>query len=120
MASELNRPVATCSETLLIRTQMSRGDIYTLEMRQEWRTFGDVQRLIDTVTDDGATVVSVWRIETHAVSGAPVLVEDITEEFDVRSAEQISEDTKRAEREASGWAFTQRSHGTLNHAQQGI
>lgn len=120
MASELNRPVATCSETLLIRTQMSRGDIYTLEMRQEWRTFGDVQRLIDTVTGEGETVLSVWRIETHAVSGAPVAIEDITEEFDVRSAEQIEEDTKRAEREASRWAFTQRSHGTLNHAQQGI
>ncbi|WPE22452.1 hypothetical protein [Shinella zoogloeoides] len=113
MADKADRYVVQGDETLLIRTQMPRGDIYTLEMRQVARTFAEVQQLIDTVTDERQTVLSVWRIETVG-AGIPVLVEDITGEFDVRSAEQIHEDAKRAEMAICSPAYTQRSHGTYH------
>lgn len=108
------------NDTLVIRTKMPRGEINILEMRQSARSYADVQTIIDTVTDDGETVISVWLVEAHEVSGLPLSVEDLTDEFDVRSTQQIIEDAKRMEREARNWAFTQQSNGTHNHRQQGI
>lgn len=83
------------SDTLIIKSRMASGAVYTVELQQKARTDADIQQFIDTVVDARETVISVWRVECHEVNGIPLIVEDITERFDVRSIDEIEETAKR-------------------------
>lgn len=117
------------SDTLIIRTKMpNSGAIYTLEMQQRSMSHADVQTLVDTLKSrpGEGDVVSVWLVEINEKTGVPVTVDDITDEFDIRTVDEIyamsralraAEEDQRSIRHA---ARMQRDHGTYNHAQQGI
>jgi hypothetical protein len=107
------------SDTLIIRNRQTNGRSWTWELEQKPRTVSDIQEIIDGLVDSNDEVVSVWRVETNE-HGTPIIVDDITGLFDVRSAEEIVEASKLArERAFEAPAFIQ-PYSTVNHAQQGI
>lgn len=102
------------SDTLIIKTRMANGAVYTVELLQMARTDADIQQYIDTVRDDLEQVIQVIHLID---SGSGLIALDITDRFDVRSIEEVEEASRRARYTA---ARLQRQYGTLNHAQQGI
>lgn len=109
------------SDTLIIRTKMpNSGAIYTLEMQQRSMSHADVQTLIDTLKSrpDEGDVVSVWLIESNERTGVPVSVDDITDDFDIRTMDEIEEQSKRmamlADHTPSHAARMRRDHGNYH------
>jgi hypothetical protein len=80
------------SDTLIIKSRMASGAEYTVELQQKARTDADIQQFIDTVNDARETVFQVLHITS---AGDHLLVEDITDRFDVRSIDEIEEADKR-------------------------
>lgn len=103
------------TDTLIIRSRMACGSVYTVELEQKVWTDADIQQFIDTVVDERETVISVWRVECDELHGLPMTVEDLTESFDVRSLEEREEFARAAELSARNYrAEQQRQYGTLH------
>jgi hypothetical protein len=118
MAHSSQTRIINATDTLIIKLREQSGRIFTLDTEQKPRTTEDVQEMIDGLTDRD-TILAVWRVETNE-NGTPIIVDDISGMFDIRSIEEIVEDSKRArEREFEAPAFRQ-PYTTLNHQQQGI
>lgn len=108
------------SDTLIMKSRMASGAEYTVELQQMARTDADIQQFIDTVNDDRETVFQVLHI---TAAGGHLIVEDITDRFDVRTADEIEEASKRyRDRDELPHyaARLQQRYGTHNHAHQGI
>jgi len=96
--------IINATDTLIIKLREQSGRIFTLDLEQKPRTTADVQEMIDGLTDRD-TVLAVWRVETNE-NGTPIIVDDISGMFDIRSIEQVVEDSKRSrEREIEGRQF---------------
>lgn len=110
--------ITRMSDTLIVKLREPSGRIFTLDLEQKPRTTSDVQEILWGLIDRDE-VLSVWRVETNEI-GTPVIVEDISGMFDIRTIEEVVEASKLArERAFEGPAFRQ-PYSTLNHAQQGI
>lgn len=110
--------ITTMHDTLIIKLREQSGRIFTLDLEQKPRTVRDVQEMIDGLTDRD-TVLAVWRVETNE-HGTPIIVDDLTEMFDVRSIEEIVEASKAARERAFESRYVPQQYSTLNHVQQGI
>jgi hypothetical protein len=120
-------PFVSASDTLIIRSRVASDTknpaadrFFTWELEQKARTWGDVQNILDGLNDCRETIAAVWRVEIDS-NGLP-RIEDVTEFFDVRTVAEIEENVRHAEAVAERRTpfSRQRSHGTLNHASQGI
>ena len=104
MAHSSQTRIINSTDTLIIKLREQSGRIFTLDLEQKPRTTADVQDMIDGLTDRD-TVLAVWRVEVNE-NGTPIIVDDISGMFDIRSIEQVVEDSKRArEREIEGRQF---------------
>lgn len=109
-------PIIASTDTLIIRGTQ-HGRVFTWETEQTARTFNDVQALIDGLVDTSSDVLSVWRVESNDF-GHPIIVDDISGDFDLRTSQEIVEQSKRVrERDFSAPAFRQ-PYTTMNHQQQ--
>ena len=82
------------TDTVIIKTAMKGGDIYVEELRQNARDDADIQGHIDTLVSDRCTVTDVWLITGDK------RFEDLSDRFDIRSADEIEDQSRRAERAA--------------------
>ena len=110
--------IVTASDTLIIRG-VQHGRTWTWDTEQKPRGFADIQSIIDGLVDVTSDVVSVWRVETNE-RGTPIIIDDISELFDLRTAEQISEDAYDARERAFAAPAYRQPYSTLNHVSQGI
>lgn len=109
------RKTINSTDTLIIRSRMASGSVYTVELEQKVWTDAEIQQFIDTVVDERETVISVWRVECDELHGLPMTVEDLTEGFDVRSLEEREEFARSAERSASAYRTRlERQYGTYH------
>ncbi|MBD8556334.1 hypothetical protein IFT84_17640 [Rhizobium sp. CFBP 8762] len=109
------------TDTLIIKSKLSCGRVWTHSLEQKPRTQADIQNIIDSFVDDREVVTAVWMVELDK-NGVPTAPEDMTDRFDVRTVDEIEIDTNHAEAVAARSApfNPQIAHGTLNHAQQGF
>lgn len=110
--------IITATDTLIIRGRQ-HGRTWTWETEQKARTFADIQELIDGLVDTTSDVLTVWRVETNE-HGHPIIVDDISEMFDLRTSDEIAENSKRVRELAFEAPAFQQTYTTLNHTQQGI
>ena len=82
------------TDTLIIKTRMRSGNVHVEELLQKARTDAEVQQYIDTIVNDRCTVTDVWMVT------ADKKFVDLSEFYDIRSADEIEEQSRRAERSA--------------------
>lgn len=109
--------IVTATDTLIIRG-VQHGRTWTWETEQKARTFADIQELIDGLVDTTSDVLTVWRVETNE-HGHPIIVDDISEMFDLRTSDEIAENSKRVRELAFEAPAVSMAHMTTYRVENG-